>query len=422
MLWKVIYFSMRLVLEYNFPPEMCEYSGFIVPYHLNQEIVYGPPVVYSCPFIVREGDNTKVENRYCTGSCSPVDSACLKGDADVKGADRNTCSTKNACESENCGKLPGRWSTGPDACLDKDSNNIIAETGCGNREDCIDIDHNCGKGTAGAGKWQPGYNCGIGAPSGHSKIQEVCGKYDKSGQDLGNCCLGTYVVRKGSNELASESGKWGDDLKQCIGGPGRFAWDSYSDKGVPLREVTNTGKDGLRDEYELDAIINVHNGHKVGVSKVPSFITANFWEDVEDKDFISSESKVKIYFPPKPERPFIEAENIRGEPYFVWTCMDSAREVRHRIILLIREWNTQTEYNKFKESLGSGGDPDVEGEEGSLCDYYTSEEAGTSDDPGVFRRDSYCNDLFDLDDWEQRPPYPRSSDPYPEVIYKGEGE
>ena len=150
--------------------------------------------------------------------------------------------------------------------------------------------------------------------------------------------------------------------------------------------------------------------HLTQDKKIPSFINANHWEDAEDKEFLSSESKLKVYFSEEPPKPFIK-NDIGSNPYFVWTCMDRAKEVRHRIILMVREWNTQKEYNRFKESLGSSGDPDIAGEEGSLCDYYTS------DEKTLFDRDSLCNDFLDLDDWEEES-YGKT---YPEVIYKDSG-
>ena len=184
--------------------------------------------------------------------------------------------------------------------------------------------------------------------------------YNRSKQGLKNCCLGEYTVKN-----TGDTGKWGGDFKECIGGPGRFAWDSYNKDGVPITKVTNTGKNGLKKPYELNALINVYGGQRGGdVHRAPSFISANFWKDVEDKEFISSESKVKVYFPPKPPEPFREIKESRGEPYFVWNCLDRAKEVRHRIILLIQEWNTQEEFNRFKDSLGSSGDPDIAEKEG----------------------------------------------------------
>ncbi len=408
-------FFHKLVLEYNVPPEMCAYSGFLVPYHFNQEIVKGPDRVSKCKFLVQDEndpDENTIEERYCGGSnsCNTAEEVCLKGGKTVHSADNvnSTCDTEAKCESANCGNIVGTWSSG--VCRDNENNDVTSETNCNDQPKCEDISNNCGKGEAGPGEWHVIYaSCQYG--NSHEEIQEICGEYNKSEQDLGNCCLGSYDLRQNENDDSSNSGKWGGDFKECIGGPGRFAWDSYNKAGEPITEVTNTGKDGLKDTYELDAIINVYDGrYGSGTDKkIPSFINANHWEDAEDKEFLSSESKLKVYFSEEPPKPFIK-NDIGSNPYFVWTCMDRAKEVKHRIILMVREWNTQKEYNRFKESLGSSGDPDIAGEEGSLCDYFTS------DEKTLFKRDSDCNDLLDLDDWEAD-----DYGKYPRVIYKDSG-
>ena len=37
-----------IVLEYNVPPEMCDYLGVDVPWHFNQKVGHGPGTVYEC--------------------------------------------------------------------------------------------------------------------------------------------------------------------------------------------------------------------------------------------------------------------------------------------------------------------------------------------------------------------------------------
>ena len=63
-----------------------------------------------------------------------------------------------------------------------------------------------------------------------------------------------------------------------------------------------------------------------------------------------------------------------GHPYLTLSCMNHAYERKHRIHLVIREWNTQNEFNRFVESKGSRGDPDIVGLEGSFCEYYEADE------------------------------------------------
>ena len=423
-------FFHEIVLEYNFPPQMCEYAGFIVPYHLNQPTIKGPDLVSQCKFLDETNpQEITTEEKYCNGRCVTSDSVCLKSGDRVEG--EATCDSKSECESPGCQGVAGTWSSGPDACENGEGDNVITNPNCNSQTKCVDPAYNCGGAEgAGAGEWHDTYNCKDG--NSYEAISEICSDYDKTSKGLGYCCFGAYDVYVNQNNKSTESDLWSNPesggFKGCIGGPGRFSWDSYNKTGVPITVIKNTKKNGLKDEYTLDAITNVYDGHYYGSDQPPpSFITANHWKDVDDKDFMSSESRLSVYFPPNPSSGEVNfsKDDKEGNPYFVWTCFDSAKEVRHRIILLIREWNTQKEYNRFKESLGSSGDPDIVGAEGSLCDYYTSEEAGTSENPGVFINDSYCNDYLDLDDWEEgQSDDINSSDfstRYPEVRYKGSG-
>ena len=390
-------FFHSLVLEYNIPAGMCDYSGFIVPFHYNQEVGIGPETVWKCkePKSVSDDGTVETEDTFCRVPCKSV--SCVVTNIE------DTCNTKENCEKEtnNCGKgsggndIPGIWNKNTEVCL-------FISTACTTEADCIKQESNtCG----GPGTW---FNLGTDCPK---DVQELCQStdypYDQSNKDnKENCCFGDYTIANGSSYNDKET-NWGGDFQKCIGGPGRFAWegsdgrDAYNKKGKPLRVITNTKKEGLKETYELDAIINIYDGH-FSDNKIPSFITANYWEDAEDKDFNSSKSDLKIYShdstDPKDEIP-------EGNPYFVWSCLDKAQEIKHRIILLIREWNTQKEYNKFKETSGSSGDPDIVGDEGDHCDYYTP------DEKVLFKQDSSCNDYIDLDDWESE------GARYPEVIY-----
>ena len=99
-----------------------------------------------------------------------------------------------------------------------------------------------------------------------------------------------------------------------------------------------------------------------------------------------------------------------GYPYFTLECKDSNFEVLHRLHLIIREWNVLDEFGAFQDGGGDSGDPDIEGPEGSDCNYYESDEFGDDD----------CNDLKDLDDFIEgrivTPFYP-----YPGADYSGSG-
>ncbi len=382
-------FFHKLVLEYNIPAGMCDYSGFIVPFHYNQEVGTGPPNVYKCTEIksISSDGTPETEDTFCRVPCESE--VCVVTNIE------DTCNNEEKCKAptNNCGGtgVAGEW--------DKDLETCFVNNTCNTEMDCEERDSNtCG----GPGFWySPGTDC-------PTDVTELCQgdpyPFDQSNKDnKENCCFGDYKISGGDS--SEKETNWGGDFKQCIGGPGRFAWeggDAYNKIGKPKRVITNTKKEGLKEQYELDALINVYDGHFTN-NKIPSFITANYWEDAEDKDFNSHKNNLQIYSHNSTDP---DNEIPDGNPYFVWSCFDKGQEIKHKIILLIREWNTQKEYNKFKETSGSSGDPDIAGDEGDHCDYYTS------DEKVLFKRDSDCNDYIDLDDWISE------SARYPEVIYK----
>ena len=250
-----------------------------------------------------------------------------------------------------------------------------------------------------------------------TEVNQFCADLDRSEYDLANCCLGEYELRNQDGESIGLT-NWGGRVGECIGGLGRISWEYFNENGLPLAVVTNALAEGYSDVYELPALVNVYGGARYprekGRLQDPAFITANYWSDVENKDFLSNNPDFYI----SPTASELPADYLRpytgkqGYPYVTWSCLDKAREVKHRIHLVIREWNTQEEFNSFISTEGSRGDPDVVGAEGSFCDYYEAEEAD-------ILRDTDCNDLTDVDNWDAAPSGSGGSyNPYPGIIYQ----
>ena len=253
--------------------------------------------------------------------------------------------------------------------------------------------------------------CGEGTARAEAK--DFCADLDKSEIELSNCCMGEYTLHDTDGEVTSSDVSWGGDLKQCIGGSARINWNYFNNAGRPITVIESALKNGVRKTYEMPNLISVYDGAK-NTSENPSFITANYWTDVEDKE--SATNKPKFYVAPTESQliSYLRAyDGSSGYPYFTWSCLDKAEEVKHRIHLVIREWNTQEEFNTFKETEGGRGDPDGVGLEGSSCDYYDSSEKN-------ILKDTNCNDMWDADDREAVSPGTGVSyNPYPEIIYKG---
>ena len=369
----------EIELDYNVPPEMCAYLGFLPHWHYNQEVGAGPKVVYACDQLTRQSDgNTTVEQKYMATEPTetPPQKYCFeqeRPDDDTEWTDSTLVSPETECTD----------------------NNKETECGVDNTAGADQIRYYC-QAKDGA---TPTRDCSRDAKE---DAKDLCPKYNKSGgdSDLENCCLGEYSIIGGEGD---NNGKWGGDVKNCIGGLARIEWGAFDDDGFPIILTRQSASRGVRDQYTLYPLIDK-------VKKFVTFPTANYFTSIErDKKttdlpsfYTANENKPK-------EDPCgynkKTGQNIRcpkGHPFLTWTCLDKAKEVRHRIHLLIREWNTVAEFTKFKESKGGRGDPDIKGKEGELCDYFTA-----SREDNTFGK---CGDLDDADDQDGS---------YPELRYEG---
>ena len=170
------------------------------------------------------------------------------------------------------------------------------------------------------------------------------------------------------------------------------------------------------EEYPGTLIISTESDGYIGTYEIPSlddsidtgenktFVVANYYDGIEDFNFhkLPHIYKTEESYQKNPTEPLPQ-----GYPYFTWSCLDSAHEVKHRIHLIIREWNTVEEFNKFVDSNGTRGDPDIDGLEGEGCDYYSLPEDLTQEQRSKFMYD--CDDMMDF---FEKTGY------YPEVHYK----
>ena len=407
-------------LEYNAPPGMCAYLGFLPHWHYNQEVGYGPK------FVRKDPGEGEAKDSYIGYNDSRI--ICKK-----RTRSRGT---------ENWGDW-GKWHDPESSDYhcgneeDKDSattpqwdHTKRPEDGCWKKGrndnkptqyETPDTDTPPSARTLDDQKADKEYRCvhnltnKIGGTE--SDVKQVC-PFDKSHIEkagLSNCCLGEYTLID-SKTQATEKKEWGGDVKNCIGGLARMNWDSFK-KGYPVTLIEESGSKGLKKDYKLYQLDDKVEGRY-------SFPTANFFKDIEEDkatvlpDFYYStglcgvSNNDRLYYPSCTNKADCEKshtcnngtagewENLVGHPFITWSCLDNAREAKHRIHLLIREWNTQEEFNSFKESEGSRGDPDTGGLEGSECDYYEKTDI-------VFGN---CNDLADADDF--------GAAGYPEIKYE----
>jgi hypothetical protein len=211
--------------------------------------------------------------------------------------------------------------------------------------------------------------------------------YDKTSSGGKNCCFGEYTLTKidaGVTTVTEET--WGKEVSDCIGGSVKTSWEKFFKNGYPRSLVQAVEKDasneskGLNEELTLKA-----NGLSVATSF--SFM-ANHYETLgspHSHDGYVSATTSNLPYSVEPIDDIDGSLIPSGSEAYVFSCLDSAFEVKHRIKAYIREWNTVADFVAFQTSLGVTYNPDVTGVEGTNCAY-----------DGIFSE--LCNDFSDFAD------------------------
>ena len=204
----------------------------------------------------------------------------------------------------------------------------------------------------------------------------------------GDCCWGDYTLTITTlDEDGNPAGtgvsekEWGTSVQSCIGGPGRTAWEAYSEIGYPVPLAYEVPENSLGTTVGLNGAITM----PANISSSRSYFStmANFFESDgrhNHSGYVSSNSSSKPYAI-EPIDDLDGSSVPSGSEAFVFECLDDAFEVKHRITAYIREWNTAAAFLAYGSSSGTNYNPDVGGAE-SDCD-------GIGD---------YCNDFWDFED------------------------
>lgn len=205
-----------------------------------------------------------------------------------------------------------------------------------------------------------------------------------------NCCFGTYDLTVGfdandngtidANEWSVSNGRWGGNAGSCYGGFAKNSWSVFYTSGIPAVEIKDVGAKGLNSAFELKS-----NAESVGATFQ---YAANYYNQSGNphnhSGFVSSSTSNLPYA-------FDPVDDLDGTllpagrvPYVV-ECMDKAGEIKHRINIYVREWNTYSQFLTYQSTSGVSGNSDLSGAEGVACEY----EANFG---------GQCNDYDDWDD------------------------
>lgn len=219
--------------------------------------------------------------------------------------------------------------------------------------------------------------------------------YDNSSSGGANCCFGaknitTNKITPSGTTTTFLGSSWGGDLIDCIGGPGKTNWPSnlLSPNDVPLSQV-RLALSGLKDTFKVNAPLGtVSTSSNTGIS--------NYYHSTNHTHvgFVDPRSTNLPYFiDPVDDRsgtpipsPTLDANNflVPAEDAYRFECLDEAHEVKHRIKVYIREWNSYLDFTQYIAGAGTPAVFDRGGAEGApTCAGITGP----------------CNDIGDNDDF-----------------------
>jgi len=223
-------------------------------------------------------------------------------------------------------------------------------------------------------------------------------------EEEGNLCGGEIKCCYGGAKI--DGSRWIPDI-ECFGGPALTTKGSdFPREGFYRHIVTDLPEDGLRNTITLENMTELNGAPRVSTRPVSidgdgteiysgysGFTGANFpyanYLKILDKSPDQLQSVGRSSLPA-----FLQPSNhydYEPRPFFEFSCLDSGGEVIHKILMMIREWNTFEEFIEFYNEGGSDDpDPDVEGEEGDECKY--------GERASLENQDEQCNDYLDLDD------------------------
>lgn len=280
------------------------------------------------------------------------------------------------------------------------------EVGIGPKEFVINLDIDDSGGT----NVLTSYNCTVDGLatgpncSGHPEVnfsidmdtQDAKCIYDQYDSSVGqNCCFGKFIGTVNKNYTVQAdttsvvTGNWGGKFGACIGGPGR-GWPHKSIKGVP-KSVIDLARDGLNSDYALPAVNHI-------VVEPITYLIANYYDPVDHTHtgIVDPRSTNLPYFiDPVDDRngtsiptTTFDPDNflVPGNDSYSFECLDEAFEIKHRIRVWVREWDTYPDFLTYISSVGVTSIPDrglTDPDEGVDCTGITGA----------------CDDFHDVDDF-----------------------
>ncbi|MFN3454409.1 MAG: hypothetical protein ACK41T_05560 [Pseudobdellovibrio sp.] len=246
--------------------------------------------------------------------------------------------------------------------------------------------------------------------------------YDHTSSGGNNCCTGNYtsiattrniervidangaITTTTTTESFPTNKSWGDNIRSCIGGQGDTNWGNFGVRGLPAAEVFET-RQGVSTTYVVTAPIISKTGSDSNLSIANYFTTAAIDPVTAINEHahngyagaVGTTSILPYYVDPISDR----SGNLvtRGSAYYEYQCLDDAFEIKHRIRMLLRDWDTNSEFVAYKNT-GAVATPRgwdivpswlIGGAEGAQCTGLSPEACNDFKDPDNFVFDQAGN-------------------------------
>lgn len=227
-------------------------------------------------------------------------------------------------------------------------------------------------------------------------------RYDYTANKGPNCCMGNYdMIEYGTEQddagvitaaapLNTKEVPWGGSIGNCMAGPGAddSSWPK-TESGFPIGGVISYAAGGLSEEYQVESPYKLSPGVPINLSAInyhdnvaaQHTHTVPYWNGTA---LVNDSSTLPYAVDPIADR---SGDLLMpGNMHYVFDCLDSAFEVKHRIHLRVREWNSYAGYLAYGASNGATVNSDVVGSEGATCPENIGIVGG------------YCNDNMDWED------------------------
>ncbi len=224
-----------------------------------------------------------------------------------------------------------------------------------------------------------------------SSVDQITGEvtcmYDHT-PNAPNCCRGTYnyathILATGGTAVTNSSQSnvsWGGNPGACMGGPAMSdaSWPKDAITGLPFSSVIHFANSGLSDTWDL--------GNPSDLSGTYNIWVANYFTTAGARHSHTANGAGAATTSPWAIDPIADRNGTllsSANPNYVFSCLDDAFEVKHRITLKIREWNTSDKFAAYATAPHTE-DTDI---------------VGVSPNCTEIDNTAACNDRYDWDDF-----------------------